>query len=295
LSFGRLVLDARIAAGLTQEALAARAGLSARGIQNLEHDLRRPYPDTLARLVRALDLAGEARARFEEAGRSPPRPSPAAGREADTAPRHNLPAQLTSLVGRDQELEELGRTLERARLLTLTGVGDRYAVASQLEALGLCAERAGQDTEAQAWWEEALALFGELGDRMGLATDHTYLGTLACRRGDLARAREHLAASLAITRQTGGDEWIAQALGGLAAVAAALGQAARALRLAGAGARLHALGGGGPEPAGPDEIERPLARARAALDAATADAAWGEGRAMTTDEAIAYALADDPA
>lgn len=124
LSFGQFLRDARVAAGLTQEALAAQAGLSARGIQNLEHDLRRPYPDTVARLVGALDLAGDERARFEEAGRSAQRPLAAGeGREPDAAPRHNLPAQLTSLVGRDRELEELGRTLDGARLLTLTGVG----------------------------------------------------------------------------------------------------------------------------------------------------------------------------
>jgi predicted ATPase/DNA-binding SARP family transcriptional activator len=37
--------------------------------------------------------------------------------------RHNLPAQLTSFVGREHELAELERLLPNARLLTLTGVG----------------------------------------------------------------------------------------------------------------------------------------------------------------------------
>ena len=37
--------------------------------------------------------------------------------------RHNLPAQLTSFVGREHELAELERLLPEARLLTLTGVG----------------------------------------------------------------------------------------------------------------------------------------------------------------------------
>jgi predicted ATPase/DNA-binding SARP family transcriptional activator len=36
---------------------------------------------------------------------------------------HNLPAQLTSFVGREQELAELEQLLPEARLLTLTGVG----------------------------------------------------------------------------------------------------------------------------------------------------------------------------
>jgi predicted ATPase/DNA-binding SARP family transcriptional activator/tetratricopeptide (TPR) repeat protein len=37
--------------------------------------------------------------------------------------RHNLPSQLTSFVGREQELAELEQLLPEARLLTLTGVG----------------------------------------------------------------------------------------------------------------------------------------------------------------------------
>ena len=38
-------------------------------------------------------------------------------------PAHNLPAQLTSFVGRERELAELGKLLGEARLITLTGTG----------------------------------------------------------------------------------------------------------------------------------------------------------------------------
>jgi transcriptional regulator with XRE-family HTH domain len=49
----------RIAAGLTQEALAERAGLSVYGIQKLEAGTMRPYRDTAERLVAALwEIAG---------------------------------------------------------------------------------------------------------------------------------------------------------------------------------------------------------------------------------------------
>jgi len=43
---------------------------------------------------------------------------PVAGRDT-----HHLPAQLTSFVGREQELAMLGKLLGEARLVTLTGVG----------------------------------------------------------------------------------------------------------------------------------------------------------------------------
>jgi predicted ATPase len=39
------------------------------------------------------------------------------------APRHNLPAQLTPLIGRDEALAEIAALLERSRLVTLTGSG----------------------------------------------------------------------------------------------------------------------------------------------------------------------------
>ena len=63
LTFGELLRRARQAAGLTQEVLAERAGLSVRGIADLERGARRaPYPDTVRRLAEALHLAAPDRA-----------------------------------------------------------------------------------------------------------------------------------------------------------------------------------------------------------------------------------------
>jgi predicted ATPase len=54
--------------------------------------------------------------------------------------RHNLPASLTSFVGRDAQLVEIARMLGEARLVTLTGVGGagktRLALESARRALG---------------------------------------------------------------------------------------------------------------------------------------------------------------
>lgn len=74
----------RIAAGLTQEALADRAGLSVRGIADLERGVRRfPHFHTLRCLVEALELGPDDRVSFVAAGQRPPRsgePAPEAGR-----------------------------------------------------------------------------------------------------------------------------------------------------------------------------------------------------------------------
>src|SRR5262252_2434218 len=55
--FGVLLQRHRVAAGLSQEELAERAGLSRRGISDLERGVRRaPYPATVRRLAEALGL-----------------------------------------------------------------------------------------------------------------------------------------------------------------------------------------------------------------------------------------------
>src|SRR5215212_6082235 len=61
--FGAVLRRHRLAAGLSQEALAERAGLSVRGLSDLERGVRQaPYPATVARLADALSLDPEARA-----------------------------------------------------------------------------------------------------------------------------------------------------------------------------------------------------------------------------------------
>src|SRR5262249_21180661 len=71
--FGDLLRERRIAAGLTQEALAERAGLSAHGIQKLERGVTRPYRDTLQRLLLALRLAPDDEAELRVAAGPAPR------------------------------------------------------------------------------------------------------------------------------------------------------------------------------------------------------------------------------
>ena len=64
-SFGDLLRHHRLAAGLTQEELADRAGLSKRGISDLERGARtRPQRETVKLLAEGLGLAGSTLAAF---------------------------------------------------------------------------------------------------------------------------------------------------------------------------------------------------------------------------------------
>src|SRR5262249_6597533 len=84
-----------------QEELAARANLSVRAISDLERGLKRPRRDTLNLLADALALPPHKRAQMEVAVR----PASGAGQPAESSalPPHNLPAQLTVLLGRARE------------------------------------------------------------------------------------------------------------------------------------------------------------------------------------------------
>ena len=135
--FGLLLRLYRAEARLTQEALAERAGVSTRGIQSLERGEAKPHHDTFERLARALALTAEQRALFLAAAKPVPRQRKPADRPPASPPEGsapsagplptNLPAQVTSFVGRDREVAEVARLLTGAvadgRLITLTGAG----------------------------------------------------------------------------------------------------------------------------------------------------------------------------
>jgi predicted ATPase/transcriptional regulator with XRE-family HTH domain len=117
---------------MTQEELAERAGISPRSISGLERgEGAIPRRDTVMQLVQALGLAGADRAEFQAmvVRRRPPiarllttpigNPSDRSG----DASLHNLPRSLTSFVGREQEMRDLGPIMATAPLVTLVGAG----------------------------------------------------------------------------------------------------------------------------------------------------------------------------
>jgi transcriptional regulator with XRE-family HTH domain len=166
-SLGDLLKRYRIAAGLTQEELAERAGLSARAIRALENgDHRAPRRSTLDLLATALGLTSAERTRLDSHARQLRLPSLAHTRQAPPLRRPS-----TALVGRQHELALLNSLLsgEGPRLLLFSGepgIGKSRLLQEAAESAsqlgwailsGGCHRRSGQ--EPYAPWMSVLARF----------------------------------------------------------------------------------------------------------------------------------------
>jgi non-specific serine/threonine protein kinase len=126
--FGSLLRRYRLAAGLSQEQLAARAGISTDAVATLEQGKRRfPHASTVNLLTTALALSEAERAELLAAAQPVPVHAVTARGSVDTQETAlslwHITAQPTPLVDRTDELATVLHrlTAERVRLLTLTG------------------------------------------------------------------------------------------------------------------------------------------------------------------------------
>ena len=115
-------------------------------------------------------------------------------------------------------------------------------------------------------------------------------------RGDHAQSIALLRESLSFALRLHDTQIAAYCLEGLAGASAMLGEGLRAARLFGAAEELRERTGSVIGLASLRELrERHLAALDAQLDADELAAKWAEGRAMPSEEAVAYALEDDEA
>lgn len=136
-SFGDLLRAQRERAGLTQQELAERSGLTPHAVSSLERGVRtRPYPYTVRALLAALDASEEDRARLLAA--VPRRGEPSAtARPAEDRPV-GVVVPRTPLRGREEDVAGIvALVADSARLVTLTGTGGvgktRLAAAASVE------------------------------------------------------------------------------------------------------------------------------------------------------------------
>ena len=137
-----------------------------------------------------------------------------------------------------------------------------------------------------------MEIFRELDAWPEIARCQAGIGWIAVTGGDFGLATDSLAESLRLNQACGQRLGIARGLEAFAALAAARQQPERAARLAGAACQLReSLGHGagiGPR------IEEVLDFARGRLGASAAAALFAEGRELTAEDAVSFALGSEP-
>jgi hypothetical protein len=118
---------------------------------------------------------------------------------------------------------------------------------------------------------------------------------VARREGDLAEALGRYREAMSGVREAGSRGVVHQCLFRCAGIAAARGDGARAARLFGADEAWRARMGIPLRRDWRAQYEDDVASARAAVGDSAFAAAWAEGRELTLEQAVAYALEDPPA
>jgi class 3 adenylate cyclase/tetratricopeptide (TPR) repeat protein len=215
-------------------------------------------------------------------------------RELDDKP--NIANVLNNLgvVARFQGNYMLARFLHEEALGIRRQVGNKQYVCTSLNNLGNVANDQGDHAAARVWQEENLALAREIGDRFAIAGALNNLGNVIRALGDYSAARAMYDESLIIFHELG-DRWnIAYLLEDLGGLAALEGLPERALRLVGAASNLRVEIGAPLSPVEQVKLEKSLEPARQALSDPSQAAAFGEGRAMSLEQTIDYAMDSRP-
>jgi predicted ATPase/transcriptional regulator with XRE-family HTH domain len=170
-------------------------------------------------------------------------------------------------------------------------VGDNWGYTHALTCLGHVWEVQGYLETAVSLRAQALELFRKLGDRYFESATLNFLGIIHATQGNLERGMAELRESLILAQQLDSRYEIAMTFWGFAKVSQTEGNQQRAVHLylaaknaydsIGAWTKEHAL-----------KFEEYLKSSRAALGESAFSEAMEQGRAMSMEQAIAYALDD---
>ncbi|MEA2547727.1 MAG: hypothetical protein QOE42_325 [Chloroflexota bacterium] len=201
---------------------------------------------------------------------------------------------VSETPGQDRDPDRTGyNQMIRARELAIE-VDDERGQANALWGIGNWLYFHDAEDRGSTFFEEALGVFRRLGDRTMEAWSHHMLGTAQIRTGSSEASQRNVEAALRLFHGYGDVAGITLCLDDFASIAIANGDVPRAARLWGAARALSAAGGVGLADFVDTQFEfygRPSARH--SIDPAELDRYALEGRAMTLDESVAYALETD--
>jgi predicted ATPase len=212
-----------------------------------------------------------------------------------TGDRQALSELLAQLGETAYELgmAERARTLLGEALTVSRETGDTHTLADAQRVMAMIECDAMRFEHARGLLREALTLQQELSDWSCASLSLATLGDITLREQDYAAANALFLESIALQRTHSGWFRMSDSVWGLAAAAAGQRQWVRSVRLLGAA---QALRGDAPiRLASPQRQEAMAEDMRRHMDEDAFAAALAEGAAMSLDEALAYALADQHA
>jgi Predicted ATPase len=200
--------------------------------------------------------------------------------------------RLAEMAG-DQQDQGKSKDFFMKALARYRELGDRFSAGGVLNALGEIARYEDDYARAGTLYEQALEILLELRSRFLTSNPLIGLAWVSLHRGDYRKANAFFAESLKLHREYGYKlGMLEECLGGFAAIFGMTGRPEPAAQLFGAAESL--LEGIGVaryvEPQDQKEYEYYIEVVRSQLDEATFAKAWSEGRAMTLEQAVAFAL-----
>jgi predicted ATPase len=257
---------------LAEEALARDAGsppFARAGTAFAASELARAQGD----LVRGRELKEQALTLFRQADHKP----------GEAATLYDL-AGYALAEGR---YDDAGRLLEQS-LAVRRDVGDPWGIGQALHGLGNLARLNGAYGEAISLYQESLSYAREAGTDEGVSASLAALAKAYANLGDRRRAKRALAESLRLVLQLRAMTAAADCLEAAAGMRLGDQDADGAARLLGAADRLRKDSATAVED--PQAHAELVASASAELDSRVFGVAWDDGRAMSFDDAVNYAL-----
>ena len=188
---------------------------------------------------------------------------------------------------------EQARILHEKALTEARALGENWLLSFALNNLGEVARTQGEYDLARKYYEECETLLKDTGDKGDMARFVHSLGYIAQHEGDFARAESQFRKSLTLFRHLGNRRGMAECMAGLAGLKARQGNAEwGAIMLSAAESALKATGGDW-WPADRVEVEANHEIIRAVLREPELAKAQKKGKAMTLEQALAFASEEE--
>jgi tetratricopeptide (TPR) repeat protein len=180
------------------------------------------------------------------------------------------------------------RSRESAAMARATG--ERLLLVVNLHCLGSAIQARGDWAAALVVFNEALAIARDIGNPSHLGELLNLLGRAQCDAAHFDVAANHFKEAITIVHDLRFRAATAESLEGFATLALATGSTLRAVRLWACAHTLRQESGAAMSRAEQSRYDGEVQSARAQLSTEAFDKAWNDGRGMTLDEAVRYAL-----